>query len=386
MTAPARVANVQIATLGLLTIATYGSWIYGFGVLLPGMTESFANSDRVLPFAFSGAQLVAGLSGPLIGRVLDKRGSLPIAVIGGLGGAVFTLAGLQQNLALFVALYIIGAGVVGAAGFYSITQTAATRVSPGAENEAITRLTVWGAFASPIFVPALAWIASNQGWRTGHVASGLLVVALFGATAVVVRVGPRATGQRRSFTSTLRAELKRPGVPIFLLATILGTIAAQALIVYQVPMLTSAGLALTTASAYAGARGLAQLLGRLPLAMVVRRIGLNASLGLAYLFLVAAAIVVLAADWVPAAVAFAILGGIAIGANSALLGMRGHQLFSSEDLGAAMGALALINGIAAAVGPVLSGQLLAGSGAGAVVILVAFGGLAAAGLSFRGAR
>ncbi len=386
MSAPAKVANLQIATLGLLTIATYGSWIYGFGVLLPGMSASFENSDRVLPFAFSGAQLVAGLSGPLIGRLLDKRGSTPIAIIGCLGGAAFTLAGLQQNLVLFVGLYIIGGGVVGAAGFYSITQTAAARVSPGAENEAITRLTVWGAFASPIFVPALAWIANSQGWRTGHVAAGLLVVALFGATAVTVRVVPRATRQRRSFAATLRTELKRPGVPIFLLATVLGTIAAQALIVYQVPMLTSAGLALTTASAYAGARGLAQLLGRLPLAMVVKRIGINASLGLAYLFLVGAAIVVLAADWIPAAIAFAILGGIAIGANSALLGMRAHQLFSSEDLGAAMGALALINGLAAAVGPVLSGLLLAGSGAAAVVILVTVGGLAASGLSFRGAR
>ena len=369
--------------LGLLTIATYGSWIYGFGVLLPGMTESFPNSESVLPFAFSGAQLTAGFSGPLVGRLLDRRGITPVASLGLFGGLLFTIAGVQDRLAVFLILYVLGGGLIGATGFYSVTQTTAARLSPGAENEAITRLTIWGAFASPIFVPALAWIASGSGWRTAHVLSGLLVIALFAMAMLIIRLPERAERARVPFATTIRNELRRPGVPVFLAATILGTIAGQGLTVYQVPLLTAAGLSLTTASAYAGARGLAQLLGRLPLAAVVRQIGINASLGLAYLLLVGAGLAVLAADWVPAAVAFAVLGGAAIGANSALLGMRGHQLFNADDLGAALGALALLNGIAAAAGPVITGLLLARQGAGSAVALVVVAGLAAAALSFR---
>ncbi|MEZ5342971.1 MAG: MFS transporter [Acidimicrobiales bacterium] len=383
MTRSPAVANHHVASLGLLTIATYGAWAYGFGVLLPGMTESFPDGGRVLPFGFSGAQLLAGVSGPIIGRTLDRYGSAVIGAIGLVGGLVFVAGGLQQSLAMFVICYVIGGGLIGAAGFYSITQTVVARLSPGAVNEAITRLTIWGAFASPIFVPALAWIADGHGWRSAHVLSGLLVIALFAWMMATVRTVVQADRERRSFVSTLRAELRRPGVPVFLAATVLGTVAAQALIVYQVPLLISAGLGLTTASTYAGARGLAQLLGRLPLAIVVRRIGLSASLGGAYLCLVAAALVVLVADVMPAAVAFAILGGVSIGANSALLGMRGHQLFTAADLGAAMGAMALVNGLAAAVGPAVGGLLLAGSGSKAVAALVVAGGLAAAGLSFN---
>ncbi len=55
----------------------------------------------------------------------------------------------------------------------------------------------------------------------------------------------------------------------WLLATLIGGAAVDALIVYQVSVTARAGLALGIAAAVAGFRGLAQLAGRLPLTGLV---------------------------------------------------------------------------------------------------------------------
>lgn len=51
-----------------------------------------------------------------------------------------------------------GCGLVGALGFYHITQAVAARAAPAAPARAIIWLTLFGAFSSPVYLPLTAWL------------------------------------------------------------------------------------------------------------------------------------------------------------------------------------------------------------------------------------
>ena len=44
--------SARIALLGVLTIVSYGSWYYGFGVLLGDIGRDLRSPDRTLAFGF----------------------------------------------------------------------------------------------------------------------------------------------------------------------------------------------------------------------------------------------------------------------------------------------------------------------------------------------
>jgi hypothetical protein len=69
-----RPAARAIDALGLLTIASYGSWFYGFGVLVQDMSADLGVGLGVLGAVYGAATLVGGVAAVVVGRVLDRRG------------------------------------------------------------------------------------------------------------------------------------------------------------------------------------------------------------------------------------------------------------------------------------------------------------------------
>ena len=127
-----RVPRLPIALLGLVTIAAYGSWYYAFGVLLDPIIADTGWSETTLVAVFSVSLVLTGLGSLGGGRLLDRFGSRPVFLMAALlGGAMFWLASLAGEVALFAAPAILGGGTFGALGFYHITQTTAVRVAPG---------------------------------------------------------------------------------------------------------------------------------------------------------------------------------------------------------------------------------------------------------------
>ena len=74
-------------------------------------------------------------------------------------------ASAQGSLLPFAIAYVGGCGLVGALGFYHITQAVAARTAPAAPSRAIIWLTLFGAFSSPIYLPLTAWLVQSAGWR-----------------------------------------------------------------------------------------------------------------------------------------------------------------------------------------------------------------------------
>ena len=359
----------RIAVLGLITIAVYGAWYYSFGVLLDPIIADTGWSESTLTAAFGLSSLLGGLAGLGGGWLLDRFGSRFVFALGAaVGGSAFWSASVADQVGVFALSVIVGGAGVSALGMYHITQTAAVRISPSNTTKAIAVLTIWGAFASAIYVPIAGWIVEPLGWRvTLRVLAGSMVVVLgIGSLLVVTSAGaPGGVGA----VSSLRRTLSTRRVQRYVAAIGLVGIATATLLVYQVPAMTAAGLPLAAASFWAGFRGFSQLGGRLPLMPLVRKFGVLGSLRIALVALAVGMLVLAAAGTPWMAFLFAILAGFGVGALSPLQGMTTRDLFDAETLGTAMGFLGAMFLTVGAIGPVVAGIVAESTGSRAIPVV-----------------
>lgn len=352
MTTPASVRReATIVALALMTFSAYGASIYTYGVLIDDLVADLEGSEFLFVTAFGLAQILAGVGSIVAGRALDRHGSTPVYLTGLAGAIVLGVATLVPGPGSFVAVYTLGAGVLGATGFYHISQTAAARSARGAETGAITRLTVYAAFSAPLFIPLAGHLVERAGWRLALAVPAAVAAVSFLVALALAPVGP-TLGERRLGLerSAFRGQAGR-----YAAALVLSGASIQILSVYQVPVMTAAGLSLATASSIAGYRGFAQFAGRVPLPPVVRRFGAATSMTAALAGIALGSVLLgLATGTVTAFVAMTIIG-IAIGAQSPLVGIRGREVFEEELLGSALGTVTLGIFLAGAVGPVLAG-------------------------------
>lgn len=350
-----------VSLLGILTICTYGCWYYSFGVLLDPILDDTGWSESTLTASFSAGTVLVGVTSLAGGRWLDRVGHRTIF----LTGAILTAAGLfgaswASSVFVFFAGAVIGLGATGALGFYHVTMPTAVRLNEDGQR-AIRLLTVWGAFASAIFLPGSAWLVERFGWR-----STTRLLALAGAGAFVLAAlllpAPDGKGDRTVEASPIRdivlSTVARRETRLFTAAVALGGIAMATMLVYQVPTMRSLGLTAGTASAIAAFRGFCQLLGRLPLGPILTRLGLDRSLVLAFGAVSVAGLLLALASTVAVGIVFAIVAGFGIGAFSPLQGMKTESLFSRDDLGATMGIYGAVLVLAGSLGPLISGVVV----------------------------
>ena len=375
MTTDQPIAHVKVAVLGLVAITAFGSWFYAFGVLLDPIIEDTGWREGMLAASFSAGLLIIAVGSIFGGRLLDRVGTTPLFVSAAFaGGGAMLGASWAENVWVFAALSALAMGAMGALGQYHITMTAAVRSSPRAPTKAITVLTIWGAFASPIYVPLTAWMVDDHGWRVTTRALALSGTAIFLLGAVVARI-PGEThpeNTRPSMRDVARATIDAPRARAFTIAVALAGISLTTLLVYQVPLMVAAGLPLGTASTIAAIRGLCQLTGRLPLTPLVRRITARLTLVVALAAMAIGTLLLLFAGNILIGLVFAVVAGFGIGAYSALQGIYSEELFDRATLGTTMGLLTFIHMFAGATGPLISGSLadLTGDREWAVVLAV----------------
>jgi MFS family permease len=379
---------VPIAVLGVLTIIGYGACFYAYGVLIGPISADTRWPDAALGAIFSATLVIAGAGGIVAGRVLDARGPRPIFLVAGIAGAgAMLLASVQGALLPFAIAYAGGCGLVGALGFYHITQAVAARTAPAAPARAIIWLTLFGALSSPIYLPLTAWLTQTAGWRGTIRIEAVTVGVAFLFAAILIknprRCRPGEPADRRA--GVLRAARRSPLVRAWLAATLTGGAAVNALIIYQVPVTTRAGLPLGIAAAVAGFRGLAQLAGRLPLTALTSKLGTRTTLVLAYTLAAAATLLLLAGGALAPVLVLSLLAGAAIGAIYTLQGVYAHELIDPRQLGTLLGLAQAVFTAGGALGPLTAGALLGATGSGIPAITIISAGFAvAAGLLLLG--
>jgi predicted MFS family arabinose efflux permease len=284
------------------------------------------------------------------------------------GGGALGVAALAPSLGVFAVAGAVGGGVLASLGFYHVTQTTAVRVSPGAEERAIAVLTIWGAFASVVYIPLAAWLVTRLDWR-----ATLLILAASASTILLVGVALLDTRRRDSHSAAFRdvgRSVTTGRARRFLISQTLAGIGVGTILVYQVPAMTAAGLALGAASFWAGFRGFAQLGGRLPLMPLVRSLGVANTLRLAYAAIAVGSMALAFAGNHLLAAVYAVVAGFGIGAVSPLVGMHSRNVFGEASLGTAMGLVSLVFYGASAVGPVATAALAEATGSRSLPVAV----------------
>ncbi len=387
---------LPVWSLGLYTITAYGTWAYAFGVLMEAISDETGWTTSFLGSVYGVAMLLTGASAFWTGRLLDRFG--PIVPLGlhavVASGLMLTAVSIDHQL-LFGLLFAVGAGLSGATGFYAMTTVIAARCRPDRPDRAIAVLTLIGAFCSPIYLPLTAWLLSLWPWRT--VARALVLAGVVGAlqAAVIVRrvgrvgVGDAAgtVGPSPRWSSAVGRAVVEPAVRRALIVYLLAGSAASCVWVFQVPMMTGAGLGLGLAGTLAGFRGFCQIFGRMGLTGAVERFGPARLLSAAYGLTAVGSLALLAASIVGPrsstavvglAAVFALVAGTGLGASSPLQAIHARTHFDHRDLGLLMGLQAAVLGLAGALGPVAGALLRDASGGwtptiAAVVAILAIG-------------
>ena len=354
---------LPLNALGFLTVVAYGTWFYGFGVLFTNLSTFHGVSASTLGITFGVANLISGVGAVATGRRLDVFG--PRAVLGVVGplGAVIYGARSFATGTTFLATYALGGGLIGAAGFYSFTQPLAVRIAKTDAARAITRLTIWGAFSSPIMIPFTEILRANFGWQTAVRIPAVLTVISFLLAAAVCRVDTDIdidianNEMRPSLIASLRGALGDVRLRLFAAAAFLSSVAVSTLLVFQVPTMTWAGVSAGTAAGLASLRGLMQLAGRVPLLSAIKRFTAPRLIVISRFLLGISALFLLGSGNIALALIYIVLAGVTIGALSALDGVVAREIVQPQVFGTVMGGIGLIATLGGSLGPIFAGWL-----------------------------
>jgi len=352
---------LSISALGFITIAAYGTWFYSFGVLLDPIILDTGWAESSLTTAFAIGLAGGGAASLPAGRALDRFGSRPMFVV----AAIVSTAGLwlgsnatsPLSFGIFTA---IASAALASLTFYHVTQPTSVRVAPDQPAQAIAILTIYGAVASTIYLPAAAFLVDRYGWRPTVQMMATATGAILVVAAAIVREEERP--KRDPTAPGLKAALSDPQIRRFAIAWSTMGVAVGIILVYQVPLMTEAGLPLATASALAGGRGAAQILGRIPMSAMVRRLGSRRSLRLAYGFTIAGLGLLALSSSVLVGAIYALVAGFGIGAASPLAGVYADEVFDRNRLGMFMGFLGAVGAVAVAAGPAMAGAIADATG------------------------
>ena len=373
------VPQLTIAALGLVTIAAYGAAFYAFGVLLGPILDDTGWSEAVVAGAFSASTLIGAFGAAIAGRFVDAIGARAVMLVGGLVGcAALAAASIAPNLLSFTAAYAIGGGLVSATGFYHVTQAAVGRASARDPARGIMLLTLYGAFAGPIYLPITGFLVEATDWR-------VTLLSLAGASAVGFIIAaialPRGERAPRGDEPppSLRVAMAEPRARALLLSQLIGGIGLSTLMVYQVPLMVAAGLPLSTAASIAGVRGFAQFGGRVAVIPIAPRVGSRLVLTASYVLMGLSALLLAISGSIPVALIYVIIAGIAVGVWSPIAAVYAHEIFPPERVATLMGTQRMIGGIGGAIGPLVAGVVAESTGSRApTIVIIVVGALAGA--------
>jgi predicted MFS family arabinose efflux permease len=258
-----RSRHAVVTTLGVTQILGYGTTFYLLAILATPIAADTGWTLSQIAAGLSIGLLIAGISAPFVGRVMDRFGGRPILTLGSLCFALgLTGVGLSTNFSMYMAAWcVVGLGM--AAGLYDAAFSALGRWYGNEARPLITNVTLWGGFASTLCWPISAYLVSVVGWRSTCLAFAAthLLAALpmhywllpgngeAGTHSLSAQTAPQSSGRRLLF-SLIAASL--------VLASIIVTVIS----VHLIPVLQGHGYSAAAAVTLGALIGPSQVAGR----------------------------------------------------------------------------------------------------------------------------
>ncbi len=288
--------------LAVAETVVWAGTLYIFPALLIHWEDDLGWSKTTLAGAFTLAVLISAAAAPLAGRLIDSGHGVRLMTIGTIaaGGLVGMLA-LVDAVWQFYAVWAL-IGVAAAACLYEPCSAFLIRTQGADARRVLTQITLVTGFASALAFSGANAVAEIWGWRTAVLVFG--AVMLFVA-APLFHVGGRAAdsgdpgdtraGAGRSGSGALRVALRRPAFWLLGAAFSMIALSHGVLITHLLPMLAERGVATGVAVLAASGIGPMQVVGRLAMMSVERRVSMNAVCGLSFALMIAAMIALILA-------------------------------------------------------------------------------------------
>ena len=246
----------------------------GFPIFFEPIRRDLGISYTSMSLIFSLARAEGGMGSPLVGWMVDKFGSRPMILFGGLIAGIGLI--LMSRADSYWHLVLIFVGVVSTGKTAGLGQTLMAKVNQWfVRRKAIAMSTLMTAFAGggAIVVPLLHFGIANIGWRDTLLYTGIFVCLLILPMALILRSKPedlgllpdgdvspaeaasgsglsRARARMGTQEFTVRQALRTHTFWFMLAGVVARVSATNAIIIHIVPLLEGEGLTTQTVAVY----------------------------------------------------------------------------------------------------------------------------------------
>lgn len=391
--------HLFITGLGIGQIICWGVLFYAFPLAAEPMAAELGIAKPQIYGAATFGLLLAGLAAYPVGWLID-RGHGRAVMTGGalLGGLLFALWSQVHGLTLFYILFG-GVGIAMAATLYEPAFAVVARRFGAGARTGITALTLWGGFASTVFVPVTQFLIDHLGWRDAVLTLGLVTMASGGLYLWVIdprrdaeplrdrggsEAGPRdGPHNGPGDGSAVRWALRQPTFWALAVAITLYFGALSGLTYHWYPLLLEKGF--DTASVVAGMAiiGPAQVAGRIAIWVLARQQPIKAiGRGVVIVFPLAQLLLLFSPAEFALLALFAAIYGAANGIMTIVRGLALREMLTAESYGTLNGLLSVPAMIAKALAPFAAAWLWAASGGYDAVLVAGIVGASLVAASF----
>ncbi len=376
-------AWVVVSALAVTVTVSYGVLTYTFGIVLVPMQRELGWSRLELTGAFSLALAVWAVAGVGVGIAIDRYSHRVLLAGGSALAAGMVVAWSQVHGHVQLYLVFAGLGVAMAAVLYNSVFAVVTKWFRIRRREALTVITLVGAFSSFIFSPLAGSLTVAFGWRaTLSILAVLLAIVTIPLHAAILRRPPISAHRESDPDRGGNARTAIASARFWLLTAslALGSYTWTVMIVQLVPFLSESGHSLRFSALAAGVVGLGQLPGRLVFIFFGHAVR-GRRLPAATFALAAIALTILGLNRSEASVfVFAVIFGTSAGMMTLMSASVPAELFGRQGYGAVSGVIYGFSNGARAVAPFASAAIAALPGGYSTLLgsLVAVSGVAAA--------
>lgn len=368
--------HLFISGLGIGQIICWGTLFYAFPLLAEPMSAELGVDKPQIYGAATFGLLLAGLAAYPVGWLIDQGHGRAVMAGGAvLGGLLLAAWSQVRGLTLFYFLFG-GIGMTMAATLYEPAFAVVARRFGAGARSGITALTLWGGFASTVFVPVTQVLIDHLGWRDAVLVLGLITVGGGALNLWVIDARrdaaevPQASRSGKVGQTIVRWALRQPTFWLLGLAMTLYFGAASGLTYHWYPLLLERGF--DTAQVVAGMAliGPAQVAGRIAIWVLAHNRPVSfIGRGTFLVFLASLLLLLLTPAEFAWLAAFAMIYGAANGIITIVRGLALREMLTPESYGTLNGLLAVPSTIAKALAPLGAAWLWAvGGGYDAVLV------------------
>jgi predicted MFS family arabinose efflux permease len=385
--------SLFITGLGIGQICSWGSLYYSFPLIAEAMRHDLGWSKTELYGAATLGLALAGLAAYPVGVAIDRGHGRIVMAAGSVLAGVLLLAWSQVSSVVVFYICAAGIGALQAATLYEPAfAVVARRAGAGHARSGITALTLWGGFASTVFIPLVQLLLDRYGWRdTLMVLGAINLVLCAGLYAGVINRGldhPAEASEAsrdasRTTGSVVRWAMRQPVFWALAIAFTAYSATFSAFTFHLYPLLTERGLDSAAVVAAMAIIGPAQVAGRVAIWVLAPRASVRI-IGCAIVLVFPVALLMLA-ELPPSFTLIAIVAALYGSANGIMTIVRGlsvPEMLTRQAYGSVNGALSAPSSVSRAIAPLGMAALWSATGSYDAVLLTLIAGTLLLALSF----